>query len=166
MGSYGWVNQGRTAAPKLIVWDVSADSLLFDSGGSNDHTAGILCAAFSPNGRLLASGGFDGRIQLREVPSGKRVGIIEAHSGYVLSLAFSPDSETLFSSSGDDMINIWDVEREELRLSLPGHSDGTKTLALTGDGSMLFSGGLRDGRLQVWRVPRMTATSLDGKRVR
>jgi WD40 repeat protein/tRNA A-37 threonylcarbamoyl transferase component Bud32 len=140
-------------APTLVVWDVIASRRKFDSGGADDHIAGVACVAFSPNGKLLASGGYDGRIHLREVSTGKRIGVIEAHSGFIWSIAFSPDSKTLLSSSGDDTINIWDVEREELRLSFPAHTGGTKTIAMTWDGTILFSGGLQDSRIQAWRVP-------------
>ncbi len=51
------------------------------------------CVAFSPNGKTLASGGFDETIKLWDVATGKNVATFR--TGTLRCIAFSPDGKTL-----------------------------------------------------------------------
>src|SRR5262245_50936108 len=61
------------------------------------HTDGAQAVAFSPDGKLLASGGFDNTIKLWEVGTGRMLRTLVCK---VKSIAFSPDGRTLASASG------------------------------------------------------------------
>jgi WD40 repeat protein len=65
--------------------------------------------AFSPDGKLLASGGMDGSVKLWEVKTGKEAASFPAHRWMVYALAFSSDGKTLASSS--EQVKLWDVSR-------------------------------------------------------
>ena len=84
------------------------------------HTAEIACIAFSPDGKIFATGGFDNTLRLWDTTTGKPK-IIKTHNGWVESLAFSPDGKTIASGSGDATIRLWDVhtgaEKRVMRLS-------------------------------------------------
>jgi WD40 repeat protein len=65
--------------------------------------------AFSPDGRLLASGSDDKTIKLWEVASGSLVRTLSGHTNDVRSVAFSPDGRLLASGSDDKTIKLWDI---------------------------------------------------------
>src|SRR5271168_5660276 len=73
------------------------------------HSATVTSIAFSPDGRVLASGSFDRTIKLWDVSSGKEIGALPGHDGEVFSIAWSPDGRTLASGGNDSMVKLWSV---------------------------------------------------------
>lgn len=64
---------------------------------------------FSRDGKLLATGSFDGTIKLWDVATGQELGTFLGHTEGVLWLAFSPDSRFLASSARDHTIRFWRI---------------------------------------------------------
>jgi WD40 repeat protein len=73
------------------------------------HTGYVRSVAFSPDGRLLASGSRDETIKLWEVASGRLVRTLSGHTSWVESVAFSPDGRLLASGSVDTTIKLWGI---------------------------------------------------------
>jgi WD40 repeat protein len=105
------------------------------------HENEVYTLAFSPDGRLLASGSTGRRIRLWDLRADKQVRILIGHSDYIDALAFSPDGRTLASASRDATVKLWSVSsgRELLSFDLAG-VDSEELLAFSPDGKTLALG--------------------------
>lgn len=65
--------------------------------------------ALSPRGDILALGGRDGVLTLKDLNGLQDVHRISAHEGPILALAFSPDGQTVVSSGQDCAVKSWDA---------------------------------------------------------
>lgn len=101
---------GRTAAEVLDtsvrLWDLSSGQQLKSMEG---HSHWVTSLAFSPDGRIVASGSGDNTVKLWDVATGRELRTLNGHSGKVTSVAFSADGKTLLSSSEDGRTNLWDA---------------------------------------------------------
>src|SRR5207249_2624548 len=95
--------------------------------------------AFSPDGRILATGGSDDNgdpaALLWDVASGQLKATLQGAGG---SLAFSPDGKTL---AADDQ--LWDVVSGQLRATLQGDTKGVTSLAFAPNGQTLATASWR-----------------------
>jgi WD40 repeat protein len=65
--------------------------------------------ALSADGRLLASGNFDGTVQLWQTPDGQPLATLLGHTGPVYSVALSADGALLASGGLDGTVRLWEV---------------------------------------------------------
>lgn len=76
------------------------------------HTGAVYSIAFSPNGRLLASGSFDKSVRCWAIDSGEEQGealCLQKHTHNVSSLSWAADSRSLLSGSYDHTVRLWDL---------------------------------------------------------
>jgi serine/threonine protein kinase/dipeptidyl aminopeptidase/acylaminoacyl peptidase len=107
--------------------------------------------AFSPDGRLLATGhsASDGKIRLWDVATGNLAATLEGHRSGISKLVFAPDGRTLYSASADQTIRLWDLTRTKPSVRLQGHSGPLTGLVLSRDGRTLVSCAT-DGSVRLW----------------
>ncbi|MHC5596230.1 MAG: protein kinase domain-containing protein, partial [Nostoc sp.] len=87
------------------------------------HAWAVLTVAFSPDGKILATGSDDNTIKLWEVNSGQLICTLVGHSWSVVAVAFTADGETLLSASCDKTVKLWRVSTAEEIVTLSGHVD-------------------------------------------
>jgi WD40 repeat protein/uncharacterized caspase-like protein len=119
----------------IRLWDAASGRELQALAG---HTANIRAMAFSPDGKLLASGGDDAAIKLWETATGRELMTLGGHSLAVRTLAFSPDGKLLVSGGDDGSAKLWDASRGEALATLVSTNGGADWLVVTPDG--LFDG--------------------------
>jgi len=115
------------------------------------HAAKVDTVAFSPDGKLLASGSWDNTIKLWDVANGSEVRTLSGHSAIVHGIAFSPNGKLLASGSEDVTIKLWDVASGAELRTLRGHSNWVNSIVFSPDGKLLASGGW-DSVIKLWDV--------------
>jgi WD40 repeat protein/serine/threonine protein kinase len=158
---------------KAIVWQKqSAESKTPAAGYTQltsftGHNGAVYSARFSPNGKLVATGGYDKFVmiwnpdEVRPVDIGKRLEHqpeakqnyvrLAGHDGPVRSVSFSPKGQLVLSSSEDNTVRIWDAAAGKSLTALRGHGRAVRACAFSPDGQWVLSGG-DDERVRVWNV--------------
>ncbi|HEX7417576.1 MAG TPA: hypothetical protein VF315_05930 [Steroidobacteraceae bacterium] len=117
--------------------------------------------AFSPNGKVLATGMQDGSVRFWYRATGKSAQM-RGYDSAVMLTAWSANSRYLATSAGNEVV-IWDFSGKgpegSRPLQLTGHTDRIESLAWQPGGMYLATGG-RDWRLSLW-APGKAGAAID-----
>ncbi len=105
----------------IRLWDVATGDLIKTLRGhiGEGYEGALMAAALSPDGNILAVGGFlgpqggepelIGHIRLFNLKSGEQIGVLAGHDNVVFGLDFSSDGKWLATGSGDRATAVWDI---------------------------------------------------------
>ena len=136
----GWLDR------KVHIWDVASGTLRTSLTG---HTDGVHYVSFSPDGRMLASGGEDNTVVLWDVETLSYKTTLTTHTGHIEGIAFSLDGKTIASGSRDGRIILWDTENFQEKVTITGHTYGFRSIAFSPGGKTIASGSM-DRTIRLW----------------
>jgi len=106
-----------TAGFRLALWDTTTWEVRRVIHLNGDS---VCAMAFSPDGRRLAvATAYASEVELRDVATGARVGLLDAHTDNARAVAFSPDGTTVVTGAADGTLRLWDPGNASLRATLP-----------------------------------------------
>jgi WD40 repeat protein len=165
-----WSRDGRLLSRNFLtdletIWEFNADATLlasasddiviWDTAGRVKHRmpaeSWVMALAFSPDGKILASGHDDGHVRLWDTATGKPLGDIEAHRQQVSAIAFRAGHPQIATAGEDRSINVWDLNSSKKIGTFIGHSDRIPSLTWLPGSDYLISAGW-DTTARVWEI--------------
>jgi WD40 repeat protein len=154
-------HQARTFSP------ARDNKSAFDALVGSVNQGNVTTVAFAPDGKTLATGGWDEAVRLWDLQTGKELRRLEGHTGgMVAAVRFSPDGKYLASRGGNDgLVLLWDVQsgqvlfkRDKVQRVNPWRFNREAALAFAPDGKTLFVGDAKVVRLVEVPTGKETAT--------
>ncbi|MCC5635585.1 NACHT domain-containing protein [Nostoc sp. CHAB 5844] len=110
----------------------------------------IISTAFSPDGKTLATGHFNGVLILWDVASGQQLIECQGHTGFVWSITFNPNGNTLATAGQDESIKLWDVKTGQCLQTFTGHTGGVVCVVFRDKNTLISSS--TDFTIRLWDI--------------
>jgi WD40 repeat protein len=140
-----YVAVGGTSTPdnQLVIFEAATGKALHRLPG---HAHVVRTVAFSPDSKLLASGGGDARLVVWDVAGGKQ--LWKAENCASDTAVFLGDGKQVAAGAGKE-IRLFDAATGQAGMTLLGHGDAVYKLAASSDGKLLASTSF-DRTVRVW----------------
>lgn len=144
----------------VFLWNTNPEWKLVRTVGSPDRADPFIdrvtALDFSPDGKLLATGGGDpsrsGQLKILNAADGAVVQEIkDSHSDVIYGLEFSPDGKQIASCAADRFAKVFDLESGKLVKGFEGHTHHVLGVTWRADGRILATCGA-DMAIKVWDV--------------
>jgi WD40 repeat protein len=108
----------------------------------------VWAIAFSPDGRLMASGSDDTTAKIWDMETRTCRHTLVGHHGSIWAIAFSPDGTQLVTGSNDQTIRLWDVALGALLQTIYGHESTIWDVAFRGSDEIISAS--QSGVIKIW----------------
>src|SRR6266851_702969 len=137
----------------LMVSNTSSQppgTTIFTYKGHSDYVDAV---AWSPNNQFIASGSWDGTVQVWYAHTGETISIYRGHSEFVDAVAWSPNGQYIASGDRNNTVLVWNaLTGKTLNYFTEEYTGGIiEALAWSPDGRFIASGS-RDKTIRVWEA--------------
>jgi dipeptidyl aminopeptidase/acylaminoacyl peptidase len=115
------------------------------------HQGPVRSVAFSPDGKRIVTGSFDGTARVWDVGNGQQLFPLTGHSDAIRSVAFFPDGKRIVTGSFDRTAKVWEIASRKEIYKLEGHTAEIFSVAVSPDGQWIATGSW-DNTVRVWHA--------------
>ena len=127
---------------------------------SLSHNNAVFWAAFSNDGKRLATASLDNTVKLWNVSDGQLVATLKGHGDGVAFVGFLSDGR-IVTASLDKTLKVWAADGSVATTTLSGHQDYLACAAISRTGQLLASGGF-DKIVRLWDASGSSLAALAG----
>jgi WD40 repeat protein len=140
---------------RLQLIDCASGRILLDKEDAGLRRTSVV--SFAPNGKEVATGGFDNEIRLWDLSDGHQIATLSGHTGNIKQLVFVRSGAQIVSSSDDGTAGVWVLSHLRRVATLMTDLDG-EYLTITPDG--FFAGSSHSAQM-ITAVRGLRAYSMD-----
>lgn len=133
----------------IEVWEAETGRVLLSYLGHAQFA--VLGVDWSPDGKYIASGGYDKTVQVWDASTGNILFTYTAASDAINVLKWSPDGKYIASASVDGIIQVWEAASGKVTVTYKGHAAYVSALQWSPNGKYIASAS-SDKTVQVWRA--------------
>jgi hypothetical protein len=133
------------------LWDLVQGR---SAGRMNGHKAPLHSIAFSPDARLLATGGEDGTAIIWDVAARAARHVLRGHVHAIYRVAFAGNANRLATAGRDGTVRFWDTRSGRVVLSIDVGRN-IRSMAFSADGSIMATASDEGPgwRVHLWTAP-------------
>jgi len=98
---------------EVELWDITSEKTVLILTLSLGASGSVNSVAFSPDGKLLATGDSMGNVILWNVGNGQQVRVLNSGADWINNVEFSPDGALLASGNGESSFTLWSTTNSE-----------------------------------------------------
>lgn len=141
------------------VWDAETGQMILELENARPRSV-----AYSPDGRWIATGGYENIAKLYVAETGALVRTFSGNDGLIHAIIFSPDGTRVVTGGGDTTIRIWDVATAAPVGTIRGHGASINFISFAPDGRRIASSDSA-GMIHVWdtaAIEQITTVQTNG----